>query len=476
MFDKLHEECGVFGIYGHPESANLTYLGLYALQHRGQESAGISVIQDGVLNEHRAMGLVSDAFSMETLERLRGTSAIGHVRYSTTGSSVLANAQPFVVRHSHKAYAVGHNGNIVNAHQLKAELEDSGSIFQSTMDSEIFLHLFVRNLHLGFEKALVEAAARLQGAFSMVVLTSRGEVVGIRDPHGFRPLCLGRLNGHWVLASESCALDLVQAEFVRELDPGEIVIIDAAGPRSLYLPDAGRQSFCIFEFIYFARPDSTLMGRNVYQVRKSHGRRLSQEAPVEADLVMPFPDSGTYAALGYSEASGIPFELGMIRNHYVGRTFIEPDQSIRDFGVKIKLNPARSAIEGKRIVLVDDSIVRGTTAKKIIKMLRHCGAKEIHFRVASPPIINSCYYGIDTPNRGKLIAHNFSVEEIRDFLGVDSLAYLTIPAMLRATGCDTSAFCTACFDNNYPTPTPDQFQPRGIANRHIDHSVDPYGV
>ncbi|MBR9981510.1 MAG: amidophosphoribosyltransferase [Desulfatitalea sp.] len=450
--DHPREACGIFGVYGHPEAAKLCYFGLYALQHRGQESAGISAVNDGVLNEHRAMGLVSDVFSMAQLEQLPGTSAIGHVRYSTTGSSVLANAQPFVVRHSHKAYAVGHNGNIVNAQQLKTELEAQGSIFQSTMDSEVFLHLFVRHLHLGFDQALVQAAARLQGAFSMVVLTSRGEVIGIRDPHGFRPLCLGRLNGHWVLASETCALDLVQAEFVREIEPGEIVIIDADGPRSLHLPKADRHAFCIFEFIYFARPDSTFMGHNVYQMRKAHGRRLAQEAPVPADLVMPFPDSGTYAALGYSEASGIPFELGMIRNHYVGRTFIQPTQSMRDFGVRVKLNPIKELLRGKDIIIVEDSIIRGTTARTRVRALRELGVKKVHLRVAGPAHRFPCHYGIDFSTKGELIASTMPIEDLGEYLGLDSLHYLSLEGLLAATGIPQAEqlFCKACFDGCYP--------------------------
>jgi amidophosphoribosyltransferase len=450
--DHPREACGIFGVYGHPEAAKMCYFGLYALQHRGQESAGISAVDNGILSEHRDMGLVSDVFSMEELERLKGSSAIGHVRYSTTGSSVLVNAQPFVVRHRQKAYAVGHNGNIVNAHQLKAELEESGSIFQSTMDSEIFLHLLVRNLYLGFEQALLDSASRLKGAYSMVLLTSQGEVVGIRDPHGFRPLCLGKLNGHWVLASESCALDLVQAEFVRELDPGEIVIIDEGGVRSLHMPDVGRRSFCIFEFIYFARPDSTFMGRNVYQMRKAHGRRLALEAPASADLVMPFPDSGTYAALGYSEASGIPFELGMIRNHYVGRTFIQPTQSMRDFGVRVKLNPVKQLLKDKDIVIIEDSIIRGTTAKTRVRALRELGVKRVHLRVAGPPHRFPCHYGIDFSTKGELIAARMSVKELERFLGLDSLHYLSLPGLLEATGVRNPAghFCKACFDGCYP--------------------------
>jgi amidophosphoribosyltransferase len=451
--DHPRESCGIFGVQGHKEAAKLCYFGLYALQHRGQESAGIAVANDQAINNYKAMGLVSDTFKLEHLESLTGAAAIGHVRYSTTGSSVVTNAQPFVVRHHHKAYAVGHNGNLVNAHQLKEELEDAGSIFQSTMDSEVFLHLFVRNLKkLGFEKALIEASCRLHGAFSMVMLTSKGEVVGIRDPHGFRPLCLGKLNGSWVLASETCALDLVQAEFIREIEPGEIIIIDQNGPRSLHLPSADRQAFCIFEFIYFARPDSTFMGRNVYQTRKAHGRRLAQEAPVEADLVMPFPDSGSYAALGYSEASGIPFEMGMIRNHYVGRTFIQPTQSMRDFGVRVKLNPIKELLKGKDIIIIEDSIIRGTTAKTRVRALRELGVKRVHMRVAGPPHRHPCHYGIDFSTVGELIAARMSVKELGAFLGLDSFHYLSLEGLLSSTGVPKpeEMFCKACFDGCYP--------------------------
>ncbi len=446
------EACGIFGVYGHPEAAKVCYFGLYALQHRGQESAGISAVHAGTLSEHRAMGLVSDVFDMERLEKLTGSSAIGHVRYSTTGSSVLANAQPFVVHHQHKAYAVAHNGNLVNAHLLKAELEEAGSIFQSTIDSEVFLHLLVRNLRLGLDKALVEAVGKLRGAFSMVVLTSSGEIIGIRDPNGFRPLCLGKVNGHWVLASETCALDLVQAEFVRELDPGEILIIDGDGPRSIRLPAAAQSAFCIFEFIYFARPDSNFLGRNVYQIRKAHGRRLALEAPVAADLVMPFPDSGTYAALGYSEASGIPFELGMIRNHYVGRTFIQPTQSMRDFGVRVKLNPIKQLLKGKDIIIIEDSIIRGTTAKTRVRALRELGVRKVHLRVAGPPHRFPCHYGIDFSTKGELIAARMGTDRLRDYLGLDSLHYLSLPGLLEATGVPDAGrhFCKACFDGCYP--------------------------
>ena len=451
-FDKPREACGIFGICGHPEAAPITYFGLYALQHRGQESAGISVVRGGAIDEHKGMGLVSDVFDMALLEKLAGGCAVGHVRYSTTGSSVLTNAQPFMVRHRHKSYAVAHNGNIVNAHALKNELEEAGSIFQTTMDSEVFLHLFVKNLDLGFEQALVETVSRLQGAFSFVMLTSRGEVIGIKDPHGFRPLCLGKLNGNYVLASETCAFDLVEAEFVRELDPGEIVIISQDGIKSIQTPTTGQRAFCIFEFIYFARPDSTFFGHNVYLTRKAHGRRLAEEAPVEADFVMPFPDSGTYAAIGYSEASGIPFEMGMIRNHYVGRTFIQPTQSMRDFGVRIKLNPVQQLLKGKDIIIIEDSVIRGTTIKTRVKALRELGVGKVHMRVAGPPHRFPCHYGIDFSTRGELIAAKKSVDELKGYLGLDSLHYLSINGLLESTGIENPEdnFCKACFDGCYP--------------------------
>jgi amidophosphoribosyltransferase len=451
-FDKPRESCGIFGICDHPEAAPITYFGLYALQHRGQESAGIATIRGDTIIEHKGMGLVSDVFDMSHLNVLEGRSAVGHVRYSTTGSSVLTNAQPFLVRHRKKSYAVAHNGNIVNAHTLKDELEESGSIFQTTMDSEIFLHLFVKNLEYGFEQALVKSVSRLQGAFSFVMLTSLGEIIGIKDPYGFRPLCLGKLNGSYVLASETCAFDLVEAEFVRELDPGEIVIIGPDGIKSIQTSPAARRAFCIFEFIYFARPDSTFYGQNVYLTRKAHGRRLAQEAPVEADFVMPFPDSGTYAALGYSEASGIPFEMGMIRNHYVGRTFIQPTQSMRDFGVRIKLNPVKNLLKGKDIIIIEDSIIRGTTVRTRVKALRELGVRKVHMRVSGPPHRFPCHYGIDFSTRGELIAATKTVEELRDYLGLDSLYYLSIDGLLQATEFKSpeNNFCNACFDGCYP--------------------------
>jgi amidophosphoribosyltransferase len=450
--EKPREACGVFGIYDHPEAAALTYFGLYALQHRGQESAGIAVAKDMQIAEHKGMGLVSDVFDMEQLAQLDGGSAVGHVRYSTTGSSILTNAQPFRVHHRKKSYAVAHNGNITNAPILKNELEQAGSIFQSTMDSEIFLHLFVKNLKSGFEQALVETVSRLEGAFSFIMLTSKGEVIGMKDPQGFRPLCLGKLNGNYVLASETCAFDLVEAEFIREIDPGEIVIIGEDGIKSIQTPAAPNRAFCIFEFIYFARPDSTIYGQNVYLTRKAHGRRLAQEAPVDADLVMPFPDSGTYAALGYHEESGIPFEMGMIRNHYVGRTFIQPTQSMRDFGVRIKLNPVKELLKDKDLIIIEDSIIRGTTIKTRVKSLRKLGVRRVHMRVAGPPHRFPCHYGIDFSTRGELIAARKSVQELKDYLGLDSLHYLSIEGLLQSTGIENPQqhFCKACFDGCYP--------------------------
>ena len=452
LVQRPREACGIFGISGHTEAAKMAYFGLYALQHRGQESAGIAVAGDNTIYAYKGMGLVPDVFDSKSLDDLQGLSAIGHVRYSTTGSSILTNAQPFVVRHRKKSYAVAHNGNIVNAYGLKRELEESGSIFQTTMDTEIFLHLFVKNLGLGFEGALVATVQRLQGAFSFAMLTGKGEVIGIKDPYGFRPLCLGRLNGNYVLASETCALDLVQAEYIRELDPGEIVIIHGDQIKSIHVQVPDRRAFCIFEFIYFARPDSSFFGNTVYQIRKAHGARLAHESPVDADFVMPFPDSGTYAALGYSEASGIPFEMGMIRNHYVGRTFIQPTQSMRDFGVRIKLNPIKTLLKGKDIIIIEDSIIRGTTVKTRVQTLRELGVKRVHMRVSGPPHRFPCHYGIDFSTRGELIAANKSVAELEKHLGLDSLYYLSLEGLLTATTVShpENHFCKACFDGCYP--------------------------
>ncbi|MBW2100083.1 MAG: amidophosphoribosyltransferase [Deltaproteobacteria bacterium] len=455
--EKPREACGIFGIYEHPEASTLTCFGLYALQHRGQESAGIAVARDNFIEVHKGMGLVPDVFEMSHLDQLKGGTAIGHVRYSTTGGSVFSNAQPFFVRHRGSSYAVAHNGNLVNASILKDKLEKAGSIFQSTMDSEIFLHLFVRNLpdevnddSLG--KAIVDTVAELKGAYSFVLLTNRGDLIGIKDPSSFRPLCLGKLNGHYLLASETCALDLVEAEFIRELDPGEIVIINKNGIKSIKPQKQTKRSLCIFEYIYFARPDSTIFGKNVYLTRKAHGRCLAKEAPVDADLVMPFPDSGNYAAIGYSEESGIPFEMGMIRNHYIGRTFIQPTQGMRDFSVRVKLNPVKELLKGKDIIIIEDSIIRGTTARTRVKALRELGVKRVHMRISCPPHRFPCYYGIDFSTKGELIAAKKSVEELKSFLGLDSLHYLSLEGLLESTGVKNpeNNFCISCFDGCYP--------------------------
>jgi len=450
--ERPREECGIFGIYDHAEAAKLTYFGLYALQHRGQESAGIAVARGKAITAHKGMGLVPDVFDIDHLEQLQGGSAIGHVRYSTTGSSILSNAQPFIVYHRGKSYAVAHNGNLVNAHILKNQFEEEGSIFQTTMDSEVAIHVFIKNLKYGLEGALMKTVEQLKGAYSFVVLTGKGELIGIKDPHGFRPLCLGRLNGHYILASESCALDLLQAEFIRELDPGEIVIIYKDGIRSIKSEKPVKRAFCIFEHIYFARPDSTFFGKNVYITRKKNGRQLAKEAPVDADLVMPFPDSGNYAALGYAEESGIPFDLGMIRNHYVGRTFIQPTQNMRDFGVRVKLNPVKEVLKGKDIIIIEDSIIRGTTARTRVKALRELGVKHVHMRISCPPHRFPCHYGIDFSTKGELIAAKKSIEELRKFLDLDTLHYLSLEGLLESTGADNeeNSFCKACFDGCYP--------------------------
>lgn len=470
--DFIHDECGVFGVYGHEEAAKLIYLGLYALQHRGQEGAGIVCSDEEMLTAHRGVGLVADVFKPHKLSRVRGDFGIGHVRYSTFGKSQLKNVQPLVVDYAKGSMALGHNGNLVNAGALREELEEMGAIFQSSTDSEVIIHLISRSKGATFTDRIVDSLHRVMGAYSLLAID--GEcMVAARDPHGFRPLWLGKLNGAYILASETCALDIIDAEWVREIEPGEVITIDKSGISSQhpFLPSPSKQ--CIFEYIYVARPDSEIFGQNVDEVRKETGRRLARVAPVEADVVMAVPDSSNPAALGYSHESGIPFEMGFIRNHYVGRTFIEPEQGIRDFGVKIKLNPSRSAVTGKRIVLVDDSIVRGTTARKIIKMLRRCGVAEVHFRIASPKIINSCYYGIDTPNREKLIAHNMSVEEIQHYLGVDSLAYLPIEELVAAaSGKGKGQFCLACFNNEYPTPIPHDFEVNNHNHRHVDMSTE----
>ena len=443
------DECGIFAIYGHPEAAKLTYFGLYALQHRGQESAGI-VTSDGTrVKAHKGMGLVPEVFDEHVLGTLPGHMALGHVRYSTTGSSLLVNAQPFRVMYSGKSFAVAHNGNIVNAREIREELEGNGSIFQTTMDSELVLHLAARSFKSGLEQAVIDAMTRLEGAYSMVVMTE-DSIVAAKDPNGFRPLALGRINSGWVIASETCAFDLVEAEFIRELDPGEILIIDEQGVRTVRPGTATQKSQCIFELIYFARPDSTVFGQNVYEFRKRQGQLMAREYPIEADLVMPFPDSGNYAAIGYAQAAGIPLEMGVIRNHYIGRTFIQPSQSMRDFGVKVKLNPVKEVLKDKRVIIIEDSIIRGTTARTRVKTLRKIGVKALHMLVSCPPHRFPCHYGIDFSTKGELIAASKSVEEIRDFVGLDSLGYLSMDYLHQATHIPGTDLCFACFDGRYP--------------------------
>lgn len=453
---KIREECGVFGIYGYPEAAKLAYFGLYALQHRGQESAGI-VSSDGKnISEFKAMGLVSEVFNETRLRELRGHLAVGHVRYSTTGSSTLQNAQPFCIRHSGCALALAHNGNIVNAGAIRRELEANGSIFQTTMDSEVMVHLLARAgiKGEGLDCAIISMMNTLKGAYSVVIGTE-DSIIGLRDPLGFRPLCIGRIGDAYVLASETCALDLIQAEYIRDVEPGEVVVIDANGLRSFKGADSQKRAHCIFEFIYFARPDSYIFGQNVYNFRKTLGAALAKETNIDADFVMPFPDSGNYAAIGYAHSARIPLELAVIRNHYVGRTFIQPSQSMRDFGVRVKLNPVKEIIHGRRVIIIEDSIVRGTTSLTRVRAIRDAGAKEITMLVSCPPIRFPCYYGIDFSTSGELIAENHSVEEIRRFLELDGLHYLSIEAMLESAGGNPDRFCLACFNGRYPVPVED---------------------
>jgi amidophosphoribosyltransferase len=451
--DKFHDACGVVGILGSPEAPNFAYLGLYALQHRGQESAGIAASDGETVHCEKGMGHVADVFGEARLRRLKGHLAIGHVRYSTTGSSQLKNAQPILASCRHGTVALAHNGNLVNAHLLRAELEAHGSIFNSSSDSEVIVHLIARSKSGSLIDATAEALGRVSGAYSLVIMNEH-ELLGIRDPLGIRPLSLGRRGDAWVLASESCAFDLLDATFVRDVEPGEFVRITPEGVTSCRPFPPAQLAQCIFEYIYFARPDSLLFGRTVADVRRKLGRQLAREAPADADLVIPVPDSGVPAALGFAEAAGLPFDHGLIRNHYVGRTFIEPKQNIRHFGVKIKLNPVREILRGKRVVVVDDSIVRGTTSRKIVTMVRSAGAREVHMRISSPPTVSPCYYGIDTPTRRELIASSHSVEEIATYIRTDSLAYLSLAGVHAAAGRD-SGFCHACFSLAYPVPFPD---------------------
>jgi amidophosphoribosyltransferase len=448
--DRFHDRCALFGIFGHPEAAHLTYLGLYALQHRGQESAGIVASDGERIRQHKGMGLVHDVFDQQSLDAIEGDRAIGHTRYSTAGDTVATNAQPYLIECHRGPLAVAHNGNITNATKLRHELEAAGSIFQSTSDTEVILHLYARSHREPVEDAIAASLTKVMGAFSLLFLT-KDAIVAARDPWGFRPLVMGRLDGAPIFCSETCALDLIDAEYVRDVEPGEMIIADRDGVRSFHPFPPEPVSQCVFEHVYFARPDSAVFGRNVLDSRLMLGRQLAREAPAPADIVVPVPDSGMGAALGYSQESGLPFEWGLIRNHYVGRTFIEPRQSIRSFGVKIKLNPVRQVLQGKRVVLIDDSIVRGTTSRKIVGMVRAAGAMEVHLRISCPPTIGPCYYGIDTPLKSELIASTHSVEEIRGYVGADSLAYLSHEGMLKAVG-DASGnrHCTACFSARYP--------------------------
>lgn len=452
MQSRPKHYCGVFGIYGHPNAAEVSYYGLYALQHRGQESAGIVTCDGTEFHAHKGMGLVPQVFRGNVLQELPGQMAIGHTRYSTTGSSHIRNAQPLTVDCARGQIAIAHNGNLTNAAQLRAELEAKGSIFQTTVDSEIILHLMAQPSQNGSENNLLQAIRRIEGAYSLVLMTEK-DLIGVRDPHGFRPLCLGKLDQAWVLASETCALDLIHAEFVRDVQPGEVVAINREGVSSMQaFPDHGRRAFCIFEYIYFARPDSTIANRNVYQARVEMGKQLARENPIEADVVVPVPDSGNCAALGYSLESGIPFEMAFVRNHYVGRSFLQPTQLIRDFDVRVKLNLIKELVRGKRVIVVDDSIVRGTTCKARVNNLKEAGAKEVHVLVSCPPHMHPCVYGIDFPDRSKLMAANHSLEEIRHYLNADSLHYLSQEGLVKATGLPANSFCMACYDGKYPVP------------------------
>jgi len=453
MFDKLHEACGVFGIFGHAEASKLAYLGLYSLQHRGQESAGIASADGSRVRVIRRMGHVADIFDEPTLAELPGHIAIGHTRYSTAGESKLSNAQPILIDCVHGQIGICHNGNIVNANEIRERLVRAGSIFQSNSDTEVVLHLYARSQAGTFEDALVESVTQLTGAFSLALIT-RDHLIAVRDPHGFRPLALGRLGEAWVVCSETCALDLIGASYVRDVEPGEMIIVGADGLRSVKPYPALPLSHCIFEHVYFARPDSEVFGQSVNEVRTELGRRLARETGIPADVIVPVPDSGVCAAIGYAEETGVPLRFGLIRNHYVGRTFIEPAQSIRHFGVKVKLNPVKSILRGQRVVLIDDSIVRGTTSRKIVKMVRAAGAREVHVRISCPPTISPCFYGVDTPRRSELIAATHSLEEIRRYLGADSLGYLSLDGLVQSVNGGGRSYCTSCYTGKYPVAFP----------------------
>jgi len=452
--DKFHEECGIFGVFGHPDAARLTYLGLYALQHRGQESAGIASSSGDRVVCEKGMGYVAEVFSRDKLDQLVGSQAIGHTRYSTAGESEFLNAQPIMVDCHRGQIALCHNGNLTNAIELRAQLEREGSIFQTSSDSEVVVHLMAKSAESTIEGALVDALRQIEGAYSILVMT-QNQIYAVRDPHGFRPLCLGAHGAATVFASETCAFDLIEAAYLRDVRPGEVFVVETGGARSVPWLNDQQCSFCIFEHVYFSRPDSMVFGRSVQRSRELLGRYLAREAPADADIVVPVPDSGVAAAIGFSLESGVPFQFGLIRNHYVGRTFIEPKQAIRHFGVKIKLNPVREILDGKRVVLIDDSIVRGTTSQKIVRLVRSAGAREVHVRISCPPTISPCFYGIDTPTKRELIAANQSVEEIRKFIGADSLAYLSLTGLKNSVETDAPHYCTACFTGNYPTHLPE---------------------
>jgi amidophosphoribosyltransferase len=447
------DECGVFGIYGHSEAANLAYLGLYALQHRGQEAVGIATADGARLQLHKGVGYVADNFDESIFSKIAGTSAIGHVRYSTSGESGIKNAQPILIDCAHGEIAIGHNGNLVNAQELRDALVAQGSIFQTTSDTEVLLHLYARSPAPSVEQALIESISQAQGAFSLVLLT-KDRLVAIRDPHGFRPLTLGRIGDAYVVSSETCALDLIDATWVRDVEPGEMIVIGPEGLKSLRPFPPAPLAHCVFEHVYFARPDSYVFGQSVNEVRTEFGRRLAREQPALADVVVPIPDSGVCAATGYASEAGLPLQMGLIRNHYVGRTFIEPHQSIRHFGVRVKLNPVRSILKGRRVVLVDDSIVRGTTSRKIVKMVRAAGATEVHMRISCPPTISPCFYGVDTPRRSELIAATHTIEEIRRYIGADSLGYISVGGLLEAVGTNRASYCTSCYTGQYPVAFP----------------------
>jgi len=456
--DKFREECGVVAIYAHPEAEKLAYLGLHALQHRGQESAGIATSDGMTVRSHRAMGLVADIFIEEFLTPLRGSLAIGHTRYSTAGDSALLNAQPILVQSNKGSIALAHNGNLVNASEIRARLEGQGSIFQTNSDTEVIVHLIALSKEHTLPDAISDALQQVEGAFSLVMI-STDRIFAVRDPRGFRPLAMGRIPSQKgqkqetiVFASETCAFDLIGATYERDVKPGELVVVGPEGISSTFYTKPEPQSSCIFEHVYFSRPDSLVFGRAVQESREQLGRQLAREAPAEADIVVPVPDSGVTAAMGYAAESGIPFRFGLIRNHYVGRTFIEPKQSVRDFGVRLKLNPVRSLLEGKRVVLIDDSIVRGTTSRKIVRMVRNAGAREVHMRISCPPTISPCFYGVDTPSKRELIAANKSIEQIREFIGADSLSYLSVDGLKKACGDgQKTTYCSACYTGTYPT-------------------------